>query len=158
MSLFVNRVSSEEVISDDVSSVSELAVVLVSAELGEDSCNMSSCTGTLPSTSMVVCGWLIAVKCTSIWLRLVVVAQVGFCPGGLGKNLWYAAGIGFDADGLEMVFFFHLEVAVLLLMVLEWLNLCGNLTVPLLLMVLEWGYVMGICVGDFSGSFCHLTQ
>ena len=89
----------------------------------------------------------------------------------------HGASIGFDADGLEMVgFFFHLEVAVLLLMVLEWLklhwklavevmlmvlewlNLCGNLTVPLLLMVLEWGYVMGICVGNFVSSFCHLTQ
>ena len=76
LSLFVDRVSSEFVISDDVSSVLELVVVLVSGELGEDSCNISSCTGTLCSTSMVVCSWLIAVWCASIWLRLVVVAKV----------------------------------------------------------------------------------
>ena len=42
----MDRVSSEEVISDDVPSVSELVVVLGSEELGEDSCNVSSCTGT----------------------------------------------------------------------------------------------------------------
>ena len=107
----MDRVSSEEVISDDVSSVSELVVVLVSGELGEDSCNVSSCTGTLfslSSTIMVVCGWLIAVRCASIWLRLIVVTQVVFCSGGLGRNLWHGAGIAFDADGLEMVVFFFI--------------------------------------------------
>ena len=60
----------------------------------------------LYSTSVVLCGWLIAVRCATIWLRLVVVAQVGFCSGGLGRNLQHGAGIGFDADGLEMVVFF----------------------------------------------------
>ena len=87
LSLFVGRVSSEEVTSDDVSSVLDLVVVLVSGELGEDSCNVSSCAGTLCSTSVVVCGWLTAVRCASIWLRLVVVSQVGFCSSGLGRNL-----------------------------------------------------------------------
>ena len=34
-----------------------------------------------------------------------MVAQVWFCSGGLGRNLWHGAGIGFGADGLEMVGF-----------------------------------------------------
>ena len=84
-------------------------MVLVSGELGEDSCNWSSFTGTLCSTSMVVCGWLIALRCAGIWLRLVVVcvvvSQDGFCSGGLGRNLQHGTGIGFGADGLEMVGF-----------------------------------------------------
>ena len=105
LSLFVDSVSSEEVISDDVSSVSELVVVLVSGEMGEDSCNGSSCTGTLCSTSMVICSLLIAVRCASIWLRLVVVTHVEFCSGGLGRNLRHGTGIGFVVDGLEMVVF-----------------------------------------------------
>ena len=79
LSLLVDRVSSEEVIFDDVSSVAELVVVLVSGELGEDSCNVSTCTGILSSTSVVACGWLIVVRCTSTWLSIVVVAQVVFC-------------------------------------------------------------------------------
>ena len=34
-----------------------------------------------------------------------MVAQVGFCSGGLLRNLWHGAGIGFGADSLEMVVF-----------------------------------------------------
>ena len=97
--LFVDRVSSEVVISNDVSSVSELVAVLVPGKLGEDSCNWSSCTGISCSTSMVVCTWLMAVRCARTWLRLVivcvVVAQVEFCSGGLVSNLWHGAGIRF---------------------------------------------------------------
>ena len=50
-----------------------------------------------------------AVRCARTWLRLVVVcvvvAQIGPCSGGLVRNLWHGAGIGFDIDGLEMVVF-----------------------------------------------------
>ena len=64
--LLVDRVSSEVVISNDVSSVLELVMVLVPGKQGEDSCNWFSCTGILCSISMVVCGWLMAVRCASI--------------------------------------------------------------------------------------------
>ena len=77
---------------------------------GELSCNWSSCAGTLCSISLVVCGWLMVVRWARIWKKLVVVcveiAQVGFYSGGLGRNLWHGAGIGFGADGLEMVVFY----------------------------------------------------
>ena len=76
-------------------------------------------------------------------MRLVVVcvgvAHIGSCSGGLVRNLQCGTGIGFGMDGLEMVGFmfgsgcvaadvaeclnYHVNLAVLLLMVLKWLIL-----------------------------------
>ena len=53
LSLLVDRVLSEVVTSNDVSSVSELVEVLVAGELGEESCTWSSGTG---SVIVVICG------------------------------------------------------------------------------------------------------
>ena len=176
--LLVDWVSSKVVISDDVSSVLKLVVMLVAGELGEDSCYWSSCTGTRCSTSVVVCGWLMVVRCARTCLRLVVVCtvvvQVGFCPAGLVRNLWHAAGIGFAADGLEMVVFMFESGCVVANGpgMFEFMLESGCSTVDdglgmfefmwesavQLWIVLEWGYVMGICVGNCGGNSCLVTQ
>ena len=173
--LFVDSVSSEEVISDDVSSVSELVVVLVSGEPGEDCSNGSSCTGTLCSPSMVVRGWLMAVRCASICLRLVVVAHVEFSSGGLGRNLWHGAGIGLALMVLKWLFFSFRSGCVaadgpgMVEFTLEFG--CSTVAGGLGMFEFMWesgcfvvadglGMVvcMGICFANCGSSFCHLIQ
>ena len=56
LSLLVDRVSSEVVTSEDVSSGSELVKVLVAGELGDESCTWSPGTGSGCAVIVVVCG------------------------------------------------------------------------------------------------------